>query len=131
MSHDTAVPCAAAQRHPSAVERLASLTAGLGADLDQGTWVPGPLERTLAGRLLVACAGDGQFTPDRLQETLWEGSVALVYTGGGRLAHLMAGLHEVTSHAAPQVACHPVLSEAASLLERTAAGAFGRNDSGH
>ncbi|PWI15342.1 hypothetical protein DI272_15095 [Streptomyces sp. Act143] len=122
MSHDTAAPCAAPERHLSAMERLTSLTAGLGADLDQGAWVPGPLERTLAGRLLVACAGDGQFTPDRLRETLWEGSVALAYAGGGRLAGLLAGLHEVTSHAAPHAVRHPVLSEAARLLERTAAG---------
>jgi hypothetical protein len=64
------------------VERLAELTAVLGADLDQGTWAPGPLERALAGRLLVACAGDGRFTPARLRETLWEGSLALTYAGG-------------------------------------------------
>ncbi|WP_338704210.1 hypothetical protein V2W30_40640 (plasmid) [Streptomyces sp. Q6] len=105
MSHDT--------------DRLASLIADLGADLDQGVWVPGPLERTLAGRLLVACAGDGQFTPDRLRETLWEGNVALAYTAGGRLARLLTELHEVTAHSAPYAVRHPVLPEATRLLERT------------
>ncbi|MBE8478448.1 hypothetical protein [Streptomyces justiciae] len=128
MSHDTAAPCAAPERHPSAVERLASLTVGLGADLDQGAWAPGPLERTLAGRLLVACAGDGQFTPERVRETLWEGSVALAYTGGGRLARLLAELHEVTSHTAPYAVRRSALSQAAHLLERTAAGVPGPDE---
>ncbi len=99
-------------------ERLTALTAALADDLDQGLWTPGPLERTLAARLLVAGAGDGQFTPARLYETLWEGSVALAYAGGGRLARLLAHLHEVTTHSAPDA--DSALSDASRLLERVA-----------
>ncbi|WP_331737660.1 hypothetical protein [Streptomyces sp. NBC_00019] len=99
-------------------EHLTSLTDALAKDLDQGLWAPGPLERTLAARLLVACAGDGQFTPARLYETLWEGSVALIYAGDGRLARLLAHLHEVTTHPAPDA--DSVLSDASRLLERVA-----------
>ncbi|MFF4354482.1 hypothetical protein [Streptomyces sp. NPDC001530] len=128
MSHDTAAPCAAPERHTSALERLASLTADLGADLDRGAWTPGPLERALAGRLLVACAGDRQFTPARLRETLWEGSVALAYAGGGRLARLLAELHEVTTYPATDADRDPALSDAARLLERTATGIPAHDD---
>ena len=123
MSHDTAAPS-------TAVERLASLTAALATDLDQGAWLPGPLERALAGRLLLACAGDGQFTPDRLRETLWEGSVALAHTGGGRLARLLAELYEVTTSSVPYAVQHSVLSEAVRLLERTTAGIPARDGDG-
>ncbi|MGP4013878.1 hypothetical protein [Streptomyces sp. 4N124] len=99
-------------------ERLTALTSALADDLDQGFWAPGSLERTLAARLLVACAGDGQFTSARLYETLWEGSVALTYAGGGRLARLLAHLHEVTTHPAPDAAS--ALSDASRLLKRVA-----------
>jgi hypothetical protein len=128
MSHDTVALRAVPQRHTPAVERLAELTAVLGADLDQGRWAPGPLERALAGRLLVACAGDGQFTPARLRETLWEGSVALTHAGGGRLARLLAELHEVTAHPDPQADRDPAPAGAARLLERVAAGTPSQDD---
>ncbi|MEV7074775.1 hypothetical protein ACIQJT_26360 [Streptomyces sp. NPDC091972] len=99
-------------------ERLPALLAALTADLDQGVWAPGPLERTLAARLLVACAGDGQFTPVRLREILWEGNVALSHTGGGRLARLLAALHEVTARPGPGADVE--LADVARLLERVA-----------
>lgn len=129
MSHDTVAPGAAPQQHIPAVERLAELTAALGADLE-GRWAPGPLERALAGRLLVACAGDGQFTPVRLREVLWEGSVALTYAGEGRLAHLLAALHEVSAQPAPQAGRDTSSGGAAQLLERIAAGTPGQGDHG-
>ncbi|SNX88367.1 hypothetical protein SAMN06272735_8811 [Streptomyces sp. TLI_55] len=122
MSHDTVAPRAVPHRHTSAAGRLAELTAVLGADLDQGHWAPGPLERALAGRLLVACAGDGQFTPVRLRETLWEGSVALTYAGGGRLTRLLSALHEEAAHPAPGDDRDHAAAGAARLLERVAAG---------
>ncbi|CAM5526120.1 MULTISPECIES: hypothetical protein [Streptomyces] len=118
MSHDAVAPVIALRRHTSAVERLDELTAALAEDLDEGRWAPAALERTLASRLLVACAGDGQFTPARLRETLWEGSVALPYAGGGRLARLLAQLCAVTAHPAP--GAEPALSTGARLLERVA-----------
>ncbi|WP_320779350.1 hypothetical protein [Streptomyces sp. CRN 30] len=93
MSLDTALSRTSA-------ERLTASTAALAADLDGGRWVPGPLERTLASRLLLACAGDGQLTAVRLRDTLWEGSVALTYAGGGRLARLLAHAHEVAEEPA-------------------------------
>ncbi|WP_346186524.1 hypothetical protein [Streptomyces osmaniensis] len=99
-------------------ERLTALSAALTQDLDRGAWAPGALERTLAARLLVACAGDGQFTPVRLREILWEGSLALTYAGGGRLAHLLADLHEATAHPVP--GADAALAGAARLLERVA-----------
>lgn len=118
MSHDAVAPLAVLERHTQAVERLTFLTAALAEDLDHGSWAPGPLERTLVSRLLVACAGDGQFTPVRLRETVWEGSVALTYAGGGRLARLLAQLCEVTTHPAPDA--EHALSAASRLLERAA-----------
>ncbi|MET7694908.1 hypothetical protein ABZT06_44550 [Streptomyces sp. NPDC005483] len=99
-------------------ERLTALSAALTEDLDRGAWVPGPLERTLAARLLVACAGDGEFTPVRLREILWEGSVALPHAGGGRLARLLAALHEATAHPGPDSGVE--LASAERLLERVA-----------
>ncbi|MEW2512956.1 hypothetical protein [Streptomyces sp. NPDC046870] len=120
MSHDAVARAAVPRPHTSAVERLGELTAALAEDLDGGRWAPGPLERTLASRLLVACAGDGQFTPARLRETLWEGSVALAYAGGGRLARLLARLSAVTTHPVPDA--EPALSAGARLLERVAHG---------
>jgi len=80
--------------------------------------VPGPLEQTFPYRLLLACAGDRQLTPARLRETLWEGSVALMCTGGGRPARLLAGSCEVAEATAPDAG--PVLCAALWLLERTA-----------
>ncbi|MGV9935254.1 hypothetical protein ACWDY4_32530 [Streptomyces olivaceoviridis] len=121
MSHDAVAPVTALRRHTSAVERLGELTAALAEDLDEGRWAPAALERTLASRLLVACAGDGQFTPARLRETLWEGSVALPYAGGGRLARLLAQLCTVTAQPTPDAG--PALSAGARLLERVAQGA--------
>ncbi|MFF7051763.1 hypothetical protein ACFY94_25730 [Streptomyces griseorubiginosus] len=99
-------------------ERLTALSTALTEDLDRGVWAPGPLERTLAARLLVACAGDGQFTPVRLREILWEGSVALTHAGGGRLARLLSELHEVTSHAGLDAGVE--LAGTARLLEQVA-----------
>ncbi|MER6165579.1 hypothetical protein [Streptomyces violaceorubidus] len=107
-----------AERHLSAVGRLTALTADLAGDLDGGRWVPGPLERTLASRLLLACAGDGQLTPPRLRETLWEGSLALTYTGEGRLARLLTQSCEVAEEPVPEA--ESVLAEAVRLLERAA-----------
>ncbi|KMS67436.1 MULTISPECIES: hypothetical protein [Streptomyces] len=126
MSHDAVAPVAGLRRHTSAVERLDELTGALAEDLDEGRWAPAALERTLASRLLVACAGDGQFTPARLRETLWEGSVALTYAGGGRLARLLAQLCAVTAHPAPHA--EPALSAGARLLERVAQGASADGD---
>ncbi|MGW0812845.1 hypothetical protein ACWD00_06265 [Streptomyces viridiviolaceus] len=118
LHQDTAAPPAVLERDPSAVERLTTVTAALEEDLGQGAWCPGPLERALSSRLLVACAGDGQLTPVRLRETLWEGSVALTYAGGGRLARLLSGLCAVTEHPAPDD--EPALAAALRLLERVA-----------
>ncbi|MFJ7495096.1 hypothetical protein ACIQZB_28630 [Streptomyces sp. NPDC097727] len=118
MSQDAVAPRAVLERHTSAVRRLTHLTVALAEDLDQGLWAPGPLEQALASRLLVACAGDGQFTLARLRETIWEGSVALTYAGGGRLPRLLAQLCEVTERPAPEAG--PALSAAQRLLERTA-----------
>lgn len=120
MSHDAVAPAAVPRRNTSEVERLVELTAVLAEDLDEGRWAPAALERTLASRLLVACAGDGQFTPVRLRETLWEGSVALAYAGGGRLARLLAQLCAATAHPAPDA--EPALSAGARLVERVAHG---------
>ncbi|WP_193783244.1 hypothetical protein [Streptomyces sp. E5N91] len=106
------------ERDTSATERLTTATAALADDLARGAWLPGPLEQSLSSRLLVACAGDGQFTPVRLRETFWEGSVALTYAGGGRLARLLHGLYEVTEH--PAADTEPALSAALRLLERIA-----------
>ncbi|MFF4836316.1 hypothetical protein [Streptomyces sp. NPDC001315] len=118
MSPETVAPLAALERHTPAVARLTSLTSVFVEDLDRGSWTPGPLERTLAARLLLACAGDGQFTPFRVRETLLDGSVALTYAGGGRLARLLAQLLEVTTHPAP--GADSALDDAARLLERAA-----------
>ncbi len=118
LHQDTAASPAVLEPEPSAAERLTTMTAALAEDLGRGTWCPGPLERALSSRLLVACAGDGQLTPVRLRETLWEGSVALTHAGGGRLARLLAGLCAVTEHPAPDD--EPALSAALRLLERVA-----------
>jgi len=119
MPHDAAAaPRTVLDRHTPAAERLTLLTADLAENLDQGVWAPGPLERTLADRLLVACAGDGQFTPARVRETLVEGSVALAYAGGGRLARLLAQVWEVTTYPAPDAG--PALSAVMPLLEHVA-----------
>ncbi|MFF4763391.1 hypothetical protein [Streptomyces sp. NPDC001276] len=118
MSHETAAPLADLERHAPAVVRLTSLTSAFVEDLDRGRWTPGPLERTLAARLLLACAGDGQFTPTRVRETLLDGSVALTYAGEGRLARLLGRLLEVTTHPAPDA--DSALDDVARLLERAA-----------
>lgn len=118
MSHETAVPHAATDQQAPAVERLAALIPALADDLDRGVWSPGPLERLLAARLLLACAGDRQFTPVRVQETLRDGNVALTYAGEGRLAGLLALILEVTTHSAPEA--DPALADASRLLERVA-----------
>ncbi|MFC7825446.1 hypothetical protein [Streptomyces sp. NPDC057375] len=76
----------------SAPDGLPELTASLARDLTTGAWLPGPLERRLARRLLDACAGDGALTADRLRAVLWEGDIALTHAGEGRLATLFAGL---------------------------------------
>ncbi|MYT69058.1 MULTISPECIES: hypothetical protein [unclassified Streptomyces] len=102
----------------SPAERLTELTAALAADLDQGRWTPGPLERILVFRLLVATAGDGQLTSDRLRETLWEGNLALTTVGGGRLAQLLAELHDTSTRTAAEA--DAVRGAATVLLERVA-----------
>ncbi|PSM43255.1 hypothetical protein C6Y14_12055 [Streptomyces dioscori] len=119
MTHD-AKTLPAPDRPTSAAKQLASLTAALTEDLDAGVWVPGPLERSLAARVLTACAGDGQITPVVLRETLWEGSLVLTYTADGRLARLLAQLVEVTSRTTADSG--PSMSAASRLLERTARG---------
>ncbi|MET7518765.1 hypothetical protein ABZS88_36075 [Streptomyces sp. NPDC005480] len=120
MSHETAIPHAVPQAvvdpRTQAVERLASLTLSLADDLGQGVWPLGPLERMLAARLLLACAGDGQFTPVRVQEALLDGSVALTYVNEGRLARLLAKLLEVTTDPAPHA--DSALAATSRLLER-------------
>ncbi|MFJ5035586.1 hypothetical protein ACIQB5_48075 [Streptomyces sp. NPDC088560] len=118
MSHYPVAPRTVLERHTSAAEQLTSLTAALAEDLDRGVWAPGPLEQVLAARLLVACAGDGQLTPARVREAVVEGSVALAYAGGGRLARLLAQVWEVTAHPAPDA--EPALSAVMPLLEHVA-----------
>jgi hypothetical protein len=87
--------------------RLAELVDALERDLAGGDWAPEPLERSLARRLLLACAGDGVLTAPRIRDTLWEGSMSLVHTNGGRLANLLAALFAVVEAAgsdnAPEV----------------------------
>ncbi|MFF4902780.1 hypothetical protein [Streptomyces sp. NPDC001068] len=118
MFPDTAAHLAVQERSATSVERLGSLLPALAEDLGQGRWTPGPLERTLAARLVVACAGDGRFTPVRVRETLLEGSVALLYAGGGRFARLLARLIEVTGCSGADA--DAVLTEALALVERVA-----------
>ncbi|MFI6876265.1 hypothetical protein ACIBL6_22820 [Streptomyces sp. NPDC050400] len=124
MSHETTAPHAVTDQHPEAVERLTALTAALAVDLDRGVWTPGPLERTLTARLLLACAGDGHLTPVRVRDTLNDGSVALTYVNEGRLARLLAQLLEVTDRAVPDAAPVPdaaaAEADAARLLARVA-----------
>jgi hypothetical protein len=120
MSQHTVAPLTVLDPHTQAARQLTFLTDALAEDLDQGVWVPGPLERSLVSRLLTSCAGDGQFTGVRLRETMWEGSVALTYAGDGRLVRLLAQLCEVTEHPAP--AAQPALSAALRLLERSVQG---------
>ncbi|SOF02420.1 hypothetical protein SAMN05446589_9567 [Streptomyces sp. OV198] len=118
MSHKTAADLALQERPTPSVERLVSLVSALAEDLDQGLWGPGPLEQSLAARLMVACAGDGCFTPDRVRETLLAGSITLTYAGDGRLARLFAQLIEVTAH--PASDADTALDEARRLVERVA-----------
>ncbi|MEU1268554.1 hypothetical protein [Streptomyces sp. NPDC005799] len=84
------------------------------------------MERTLAARLLVACAGDGLFTPVRVRETPLDGSVALTYVGDGRLARLLAQLIEVTTRPAPDA--DAALTRAWSLEERLARERVGEDE---
>ncbi|MEU6290914.1 hypothetical protein [Streptomyces sp. NPDC046988] len=126
MSPESVATHTSVERHISAVRRLVASSAALAGDLDGGRWVPGLLERTLASRLLLACAGDGQLTAARLRETLWEGSLALTYAGEGRLARLLAQSCEVAEAPAPNA--ESVLSEALRLLERTAGAGAGYGD---
>ncbi|WP_372346714.1 hypothetical protein [Streptomyces sp. KL116D] len=118
MSHETTAPHAVTDQYPEAVERLTALTAALAVDLDRGGWTPGPLERTLTARLLLACAGDGHLTPVRVRDTLSDGSVALTYVNEGRLARLLALLLEVTDRPVPDAAVAE--ADAARLLARVA-----------
>ncbi|MER7930709.1 hypothetical protein ABTY96_47690 [Streptomyces sp. NPDC096057] len=118
MSHVTAAPPVVQERPVLSVERLTALVAALADDRDRGRWIPGLLERILAARLLVACAGDGLFTPVRVRETLLDGSVALTYAGDGRLARLLAQLIEATT--CPEPASDAALTGAWRLLERVA-----------
>ncbi|MFD8565688.1 hypothetical protein [Streptomyces sp. NPDC059639] len=111
---------------PPPAQRLGELTATLAADLDRGRWTPGPLERILVFRLLVATAGDGQLTTDRLRDTLWEGNLALTTIGGGRLARLLAELHDTGNASAPEV--DSVRRAATELLERVVAHGVSEGD---
>lgn len=97
-------------------------------DLQDGTWIPGPLERTLAGRLLTACAGDGQLTRERVRATLEDGSIAITYAGGGRLAWLLAQLMD---EAKEPVAVDLHASAAALSLLNQVAQPDDAADSGH
>ncbi|MGC9542828.1 hypothetical protein [Streptomyces sp. UG1] len=112
-----------------AVGRLAELTAALAQDLADGAWSPGPLERRLAHRLLVASAGDQELTADRLRDTLWEGDVALHHVGEGRLAALLAHLFAIAnaSDAPGAPGATAARTEARALLERVA-GREGEHD---
>ncbi|MEU3684632.1 hypothetical protein AB0E99_27430 [Streptomyces sp. NPDC030592] len=85
----------------SAPDGIPELTASLARDLTTGAWLPGPLERRLARRLLDACAGDGALTADRLRAVLWEGDIALTHAGEGRLATLFAQLAASTAPPSP------------------------------
>jgi hypothetical protein len=116
MTAETSAPLPARDAS-AAVARLIELMTDLARDLEEDVWVPGPLERSLARRLVVACAGDGELTPARVRTTLVEGSVALTYAGDGRLARLFAQLTEVTTYAARDVSSADVLD----LLEQVAA----------
>ncbi|SEP07876.1 hypothetical protein [Actinacidiphila rubida] len=101
-----------------AAGRLTALTARLTADLDRGAWTPGTLERLLTTRLLVATAGDGQFTRERVRETLEEGSMALLHAGGGRLARLLGEVWDLA--AGPGADGEAALTAVTPLLERVA-----------
>ncbi|MFD6534594.1 hypothetical protein [Streptomyces sp. NPDC060184] len=116
MSHIPPSPVVVREPATLAVERLTDLLDTLTADLDEGRWGPGPLERAMASRLLVACAEDGRVTSKRLRETAWEGSLTLTHAGGGRLSRLLARLDEVTTHAEPYAG--PPLDAALRVLER-------------
>ncbi|MGW0858928.1 hypothetical protein [Streptomyces sp. NPDC002690] len=116
MSHTPLSSTAVQDRAALAVERLTDLVETLTSDLDGGRWRPGPLERAMASRLLVAHAEDGRITSEHLRGTAWEGSLALTYAGGGRLSWLLAQLDEVTIHSTPYAG--PALEAALRVLER-------------
>ncbi|MEU6807656.1 hypothetical protein ABZ920_01245 [Streptomyces sp. NPDC046831] len=118
---DTTV--APGEQDAPAAGRLAELTAALAQDLADGAWSPGPLERRLAHRLLVATAGDQELTADRIRVTLWEGAVALHHVGDGRLAAQLAHLFAVADVPGATAA----RTEARALLERVA-GEEGEHD---
>ncbi|MEU1517179.1 hypothetical protein ABZ490_34365 [Streptomyces sp. NPDC005811] len=99
-------------------ELLVKLTAALAQELAAGTWRPGPLERSLARRLLIASAGDHELTADRVRDVLREGAVAVFYVGGGRFAALLGQLAAVAE--APEADATDAGAGARSLLERIA-----------
>ncbi|WP_345620883.1 hypothetical protein [Streptomyces ziwulingensis] len=116
---DTTSPRRAGTPHTPAAGTLAALTAVLTRDLTTGAWRPGPLERRLARHLLLASAGDGALTADRVRAALWEGDVALIHAGEGRLARLLA--HLLAAAQAPAGPATEARDETArTLLERLA-----------
>ena len=114
MTDTTLVRC---EQDVPAADRLSELTAALAQDLAAGSWCPGPLERSLARRLLLASAGDGELTADRVRTVLWEGAVAVHHVGEGRLASLLGQLVAVAVARTPDAGAG---SGARLLLERIA-----------
>ncbi|MER5433830.1 hypothetical protein [Streptomyces sp. NPDC002588] len=112
----------------SVTELLVKLTAALARELAAGAWCPGPLERSLARRLLTASAGDHELTADRVREVIREGAVAVFYVGEGRLAALLGQLAAVAeAPEAPEAGATDAGAGARSLLERIA---YGENEEG-
>ncbi|MFD3675611.1 hypothetical protein [Streptomyces sp. NPDC058613] len=74
----------------------AASVGGLARDLDDdltaGRWTPTHLDRSLARYLVVATAGDGQLTAERLRTALWEGGEPLLRQPDSRFASLLAQL---------------------------------------
>ncbi|MFI9778682.1 hypothetical protein ACIHCV_28885 [Streptomyces sp. NPDC051956] len=104
----------------SATGRAREQADTLARDLDAGRWTPSPLERTIAGLLVDAAAGDGALTAARIQAAFWEGSLSLVQDHGGRLASVLADLLPVTEDPGPDA--RAVLATAHDLLTRVAGG---------
>ncbi|MCY0935177.1 hypothetical protein [Streptomyces sp. H34-S4] len=61
-------------------------------DLTAGRWTPTRLDRSLARYLVVASAGDGQLTAERLRAALREGGEPLLRQPDNRFASLLARL---------------------------------------
>ncbi|MEV1052908.1 hypothetical protein [Streptomyces sp. NPDC049887] len=111
----TAAAAAPAGATPDALRRQVAL---LAEDMAGGRWVPSPLERRIAERLVLATAGDGQLTKTRIRAAFREGSCAFLQDNGGRLAALLGDLLPQVSGVGP--APQETLADAHALLTRVA-----------